>query len=69
MVCPELVRVTDVSSAIVIASELIHCRPKGLGWIGKAHESKGFATPPTQPIRKRSEQTCIEAGSPLWKIA
>jgi hypothetical protein len=52
-----------ISSAIVIASELIHCRPKGLGWTGKAHESKGFATPPTQPIRKRSEQACTEAGS------
>src|SRR5262245_25925644 len=52
-----------VSSAIVIASELIHRRPEGLGWTGKAHESKGFATPPTQPIRKRSEQACSEAGS------
>ena len=47
----------------MIAGELIHYHPKGLGWIGKAHESKGFATPPTQPIRKRSEQACSEAGS------
>ncbi len=46
----------------MIAFELIH-RPNGLGWTGKAHESKGFATPPTQPIRKRSEQACTEAGS------
>jgi hypothetical protein len=63
MVCPELVRVTDGFLRDRDRKRAYPLPPQGLGWTGKAHESKGFATPPTQPIRKRSEQACTEAGS------
>jgi hypothetical protein len=45
---------TTVCFAIVIACELIHRRSEGLGWVGKARKSKGFATPTTQSILGRS---------------
>jgi hypothetical protein len=43
-----------VSFAIVIACEFIHRRSEGLGWVGKARRSKGFATPTRQSILGRS---------------
>jgi hypothetical protein len=66
MVCLELVRVTGRFNRDRDREQVIHCRAKGLGRIGKAQQFKRSRLS-ARPVLGRSWQTCAEADRPSEK--